>query len=185
MTAGNVILDINVIDVEREKLNPSRMAREILEATRNGELLPPEHIETVSLFLDPAFSTENIELLEKFIKVYEDSLAGVYSKSGNPIYVDEDGFVKWRGRIVRKFNDHKFALTEEGVAALDRLLSLCTEIEESGGEVSIISLAQLETKKAAKLSIGAPTGTGIGVEEDTLENNAIIDPPGTIPGRGM
>lgn len=150
LSAGNVTLNINIVGVEKQKLDCHMMAREIYQRTDNGTALPDTERHLVKPFLDPAFQTDDLSMLERFVKVHDDVLAGAFiplNSHENPMRVDETGLVSWRGRAVRKFPDMESTRSGEGKAALDEIAVSCRAIEASGGTVTIITLAQFESRK--------------------------------------
>lgn len=150
LSTGNVTLNINIVGVEKQKLDCRVMAREIYQRTGNGAALPDAERRIVEPFLDPAFETDDLSMLERFVKVHDDVLAGAFiplNSHENPMRVDETGLVSWRGRAVRKFPDRESTRSGEGKAALDEIAVSCRAIEASGGTVTIITLAQFESRK--------------------------------------
>jgi len=157
LSTGNVTLNINIVGVERQKLDCHVMAREIYQRTDNGTALPDAERRIVEPFLDPAFETDDLSMLERFVKVHDDVLAGAFiprNSHENPMRVDETGLVSWRGRAVRKFPDMESTRSDEGRAALEEIAVSCGAIEASGGTVTIITLAQFESR--TKQEIEAP-----------------------------
>lgn len=148
LSTGNVTLNINIVGVEKQKLDCRVMAREIYQRTGNGAALPDAERRIVEPFLDPAFETDDLSMLERFVKVHDDVLAGAFiprDSHEDPLRIDETGLVTWRGRAVRKFPDRESTTSDEGKASLEKIAASCSAIEASGGTVTIITLAQFES----------------------------------------
>lgn len=73
------ITDIKVVDVQREKIDITALAKAIFRKTGNGASLPPDERELVEPFLDPAYITDDVPLLERFLVIYDKMKTGVYS----------------------------------------------------------------------------------------------------------
>jgi len=74
------ITDIKVVDVQREKIDITALAKAIFRKTGNGASLPPDERELVGPFLDPKYVTDDVPLLERFLVIYEKTMTGAYSK---------------------------------------------------------------------------------------------------------
>ncbi len=80
------ITDIKVVDIQREKIDITVLAKVIFEKTAGGAFLPPDERRLVEPFLDPAYTTDDAPLLERFLVVYEKTKAGTYlSPAAAPI----------------------------------------------------------------------------------------------------
>ena len=74
------ITDVKVVDVQREKIDITALAEIIFKKTENGTTLPRDERKLVEPFLDPAYTTDDVPLLERFLEIYENMKAGAYSR---------------------------------------------------------------------------------------------------------
>lgn len=81
------ITDVKVVDVQREKIDITALAEIIFKKTENGTTLPRDEHRLVEPFLDPAYTTDDVPLLERILVIYENMKAGVYSK---PVITSDD-----------------------------------------------------------------------------------------------
>jgi len=78
------VVSISVVRVEKEKTNTRDMALEILSRSNSGTALSEAECRVVADFMDPSFDTDDISLVEEFIRIYENATTGRYQQPAIP-----------------------------------------------------------------------------------------------------
>ena len=81
MKTDKPVVSISVVRVEKEKTNVRDMALEILNRSNSGMSLSEAECRVVTDFMDPSFNTDDISLVEEFIRIYENATTGRYQQS--------------------------------------------------------------------------------------------------------
>ena len=84
MKTDKPVVSISVVRVEKEKTNTRDMALEILSRSNSGTSLSEAECRVVTDFMDPSFDTDDISLVEEFIRIYENATTGRYQQSATP-----------------------------------------------------------------------------------------------------
>lgn len=118
-------------------MNECDMACDILQKTKDGNELSPEHLWLVENAVN-GFLNEKGK--EKFKELHEEVTSGRYQKPYlhgiEYLTLDHEGFVYWRGKHVEHY-EISFALSDKGKEAALELAKRCRHLEQKGVEVNV------------------------------------------------